>query len=356
MRILIAISAPISVDAGAGQVAINIVEVLRNQGHEVVLWTSHPCRAWHFLKFFEKKAKMDQFLKTQQAFDIISTNPELVTKRTCRLAGKIVSCNPQPFILYGIYDYKPKDTKNVLKKSAHFLLYWFDVLFHSATVVLAWKRSSHILCLGSLELKWMNKHFPFWKNKMSCYLPGTSAEERLMFSNIRRQRKDTIRKEGIQFLWVGRWTQHKGTDILLDFIRKRAALYPQDSFTIAGCGNWAEKDCPEELLKTEKLRIIPFFDRKKLYSILAGHDVGLFTSKIEGWGLCLNEMLESGMPVFATHAGGVPDLQPYFKETLKPFPPPQTLTADTLPTSDLDSEYYKIFDWGNITKIYETLG
>jgi len=74
MRILIATSAPISVDAGAGQVAINIVEVLRNQGHEVVLWTSHPCRAWHFLKFFEKKAKMDQFLKTQQAFDIISTN------------------------------------------------------------------------------------------------------------------------------------------------------------------------------------------------------------------------------------------------------------------------------------------
>lgn len=41
-----------------------------------------------------------------------------------------------------------------------------------------------------------------------------------------------------------------------------------------------------------------------------GYDAGLFTSEAEGWGLSLNEMLESDMPVFATEVGGVRDLRP----------------------------------------------
>lgn len=140
---------------------------------------------------------------------------------------------------------------------------------------------------------------------------------------------------------------------MTDFIIHRVASNPQDTFTIAGCGNNAERDFSTQLISEGRLRFIPSFERSELYTLLADHDVGLFTSKIEGWGLSLNEMLESGMPVFATRAGGVPDLQPYF-ETLMSFPPPEKLTSHLSNSCQIIDNYHVSCSWHKVAEIYIT--
>ncbi|HRC87715.1 MAG TPA: hypothetical protein PK413_19135 [Thermoanaerobaculia bacterium] len=93
--------------------------------------------------------------------------------------------------------------------------------------------------------------------------------------------------------------------------------------------------------------------RVELPGLLERHHAGLFTSVAEGWGLSLSEMLESGMPVWATRAGGVPDLEAYFPGALLPFPPPLALQAGELPRVEPAPGYFERFSWGAIAARYE---
>lgn len=191
----------------------------------------------------------------------------------------------------------------------------------------------------------MKKSFPWWRFKLIYYINAISSSEQEAMAKIRSHRQKYSEDDGIRFLWIGRWISHKGISELLDFIVKRAALRPQDTFTIAGCGTKAEQDFSHELIQSGRLKILPSFERSQLYSLLANNDVGLFTSKVEGWGLVLNEMLESGMPVFATLVGGVPDLQPFFKQRLLTFPPSLQPMTDVLTIATDLEDYYRTFTW-----------
>ncbi|HAG81042.1 MAG TPA: hypothetical protein DCL61_07685 [Cyanobacteria bacterium UBA12227] len=199
----------------------------------------------------------------------------------------------------------------------------------------------------------MRKWFPWWKNKLSYYVNALSKTDQEALAQLRIARQNPS-GDSLKFLWIGRWVSHKGTDILLDFITQWTAIRPQDNFTIAGCGIGAEKDCPVELIQSGKLKIIPSFERTQLCSLLANHHIGLFTSKVEGWGLVLNEMLESGMPVFATPVGGVSDLHPFFKEKLKLFPPSLQLIKNVQFSSTTLEEYYRTFTWEKIGEAYRS--
>lgn len=100
------------------------------------------------------------------------------------------------------------------------------------------------------------------------------------------------------------------------------------------------------------MTVVPSFDRNQLCRLLSTHDVGLFTSRVEGWGLVLNEMLESGMTVFATNSGGVPDLKPFFKEALSPFPPKSNFVLADLAFCSEMERYYNMFSWEAIAEEY----
>jgi glycosyltransferase involved in cell wall biosynthesis len=134
------------------------------------------------------------------------------------------------------------------------------------------------------------------------------------------------------------------------FVMERSQTRPGDTFTFAGTGT---SDLPElHGCPGDRVRIVPSFARPELPALLASHDVGLFTSRVEGWGLSLSEMLESGMVVFATRAGGVPDLAPFFPASLRTFPPPPRV--ESLELEDLASNgYYRQFDWNTIAAAYE---
>lgn len=351
IRILIATAAPLSPEFGAGQMAINLAEALRAQGHDVTLWSPYPMpsltRWWQGFQSIQlMRSKLDAFIVAQEPFDVIDTSAELITKRVGQSA-LVVARSIQPQILYTVYNLKnPLSLKEIVLLPFNYL-FLIPLTF---LLIQGWQRAKYILCLGSLEIQWMRKWFPWWQDKLIFYVNALSKTDQTYLKNICINRKKN-QSDSINFLWIGRWVAHKGTTELINFIVKRAVSHPKDSFTIAGCNTNVEKYFPPALIHSGRLKILSSFNRSQLYSLLASHDVGLFTSKVEGWGLILNEMLESGMPVFATIAGGVPDLQPFF-ETLKPFPPPLQFMPDILSSATAMDDYYRICSWDKIAENY----
>lgn len=347
MRILIITHSPLSAEFGAGQIAINLADALTAQGHEVVLWSPHPLKKTKWWRSIQQmRSKADSFIAGQKPFDMIDCPPTLITRRMCR-SSIVVARSTQPDFLY-----LGNQLASVTRKKVNLSRLPFNFaysMFHLFLVLQGWRMSDYILCLGSLELQWMRRKFPWWRGKLISYVNALSASDQAALAAIRRRRKDHP-AEGIRFLWIGRWTSHKGTDVLLEFINDWSNQRPQDSFTVAGCGTEAEKDCPSELIKAGRLRIIPSFTREELYTLLTTHDAGLFTSKVEGWGLSLNEMLESGMRVFASRAGGTVDLEPFFN-TLCSFPPTAEF-ATSAKELELPDEYYTSFSWPQIARAY----
>ncbi|RUR86791.1 glycosyltransferase family 4 protein [Chlorogloeopsis fritschii PCC 9212] len=354
LRILIATHSPLSTEFGAGQMAINLAEAFREQGHDVTLWSPYPMpnmtRWWQGLQSLQlMRSKLDEFLESQKPFDIIDCYAPFITKKASR-AGLVVARSVQPEILYILSQINNSQETGLRKLALLPFSYLFSIA-HLFLLIQAWGRAKYILCLGSLELQWMKKWFPWWRNKLTYYKNALSKTDQVELAKVRLNRKKN-QKEGTRFLWIGRWVAHKGIKELVDFIVKRAASYPQDTFTIAGCGNNAEKDFPIELIQSGTVKILPSFERIQLYYLLANHDMGLFTSRVEGWGLVLNEMLESGMPVFATPAGGVLDLQQFSKDMLRKFPPPLGQISNEQIISMCMDNYYSIFSWETIAKNY----
>jgi glycosyltransferase involved in cell wall biosynthesis len=353
MRILMATHSILSAEFGAGQMAINLAEALRKQGHDVTLWSPHPMpdlnRWWQQLQVVDSmRSKLDMFLDSHEPFDVIDCSGIPISKKVASSAI-VIFRSVQPDILYRLSSLLHSHHQGI----EQILLLPFNFLVDLSFIYLliqGWNRANYILCLGSLELKWMNKWFPWCKSKLLFYVNALSKDEQVELKQIHLNRSNQDREE-IKFLWIGRWVAHKGINKLVKFIIQRSATNPQDTFTIAGCGSNAERDFPPELIRSGKVEIIPSFKRSEVYTLLAARDVGLFTSDVEGWGLTLNEMLESGMPVFGTAAGGYADLQPFF-ETLRPFPPPVKFKPEFLSAAEDLDDYYADCSWDKIAKIY----
>ena len=353
LRILIVTHAPLSKELGAGQVAINLADAFRMHGHSVRLWSPHPILTGKFnilpslQNITGAREKIDRFLDGEDTFDIIDAPSVFISKRVLKYGTVVVSRSVQPQILYMIHDLmKIKNLRNLFRKPFDFL----DICVHLFYLIQGYQRSSSIFCLGSLELKWTKKKLPWFNKKVNCYLNALAADEQNSLKKIRENRNH-VTPSSVKFLWIGRWSSHKGTTDLVTFIVERAKAKPDDSFTIAGCGSDVQKYIPGKLIESGQVKIISKFDRKDLFFLLSDHDIGLFTSKLEGWGLVLNEMLESGMPVYASNAGGVPDLQDYFSGIIRPFPPPLNISLQNPDNCNWD-KYYEQFSWNNIAKRY----
>ena len=350
MRILIVTHAPLTAEFGASQIALNLGEALRTHGHDVTMWSPQPLpeniRWWRTLRAM--RARLDEFLSAAHAFDVIDCPPSLITRRATRSAV-VIARSTQPDLLYFWHELKGRGMRGF--KSLYLPFEFLYTLYHVTLVLRGWSRARTILCLGSLEVNWMRRWLPWWRHKLATYFITPSASDQRSLRDVRSARvAHTVDK--IRFLWIGRWVVHKGREQLLNFISTWNAARPQDTFTIAGCGSGAEKEFPAELLRSGVVTLVSSFKRSELNELLAQHDIGLFTSKVEGWGLSLNEMLESGMVVYATNAGGVSDLRPYHESLLK-FPP-EVASISANPTKHPLNAYFDVFDWRNIAQAYLT--
>jgi glycosyltransferase involved in cell wall biosynthesis len=349
MRILLVSHPPLTAELGTPQAILNLASALNARGHDTLAWSPEPLPASLWRWRLQRRALTD-FAAEHGPFDVIDTQA-ITAGPGLGDRGSLVVRSIQPELLYLWQDIKsdlgrrPPAPRSV----AHAVI----AAPGAAAILAGWRRAGLILCLGSLELSWMVRHFPRWKPKLVSYVIAPSPSERPALIAIRERRPARAGGEGVRFLWIGRWAAHKGTGRLVRWIGERAAAAPGDTFTVAGCGPAAERDLPPEWLRSGRVRLVPAFRRTELPALLDSHDAGVFTSTVEGWGLSLNEMLESGMPVFASEAGAVADLRSFFPASLRPFPPPARIEPPAA-REDLEANgYFARFNWDAIARSYE---
>jgi glycosyltransferase involved in cell wall biosynthesis len=330
---------------------MNLAESLRALGHEVVLWSPEPLpegTRW-YLRWIAQRRKLEALLEGAEPFDVIDVPPVSISRRLGRY-GAVVARSVQPDPSYFWFDIReglrrrPLSPRNV----AHAL----HALVLTGAIVLGWHRARLVATLGSAESRWIRRRVPWLGPRLRHYFNAPSPEEQARLAGVRRARRPP-QGPGLRFLWIGRWAAHKGTGRLIRFLRSRLARCPHDTFTLAGCGPGVDRDLRDRGLDLDRIRVIPSFPRPELPALLAGHDVGLFTSEAEGWGLCVNEMLESGLPVYATPAGAAMDLAPLAPGQLEPFPPPDDLAPGSLGGPGDLSRYHEQVTWPRIAARYE---
>ena len=351
MRILLVSHPPLAAELGAAQLALNLAEALRDRGHDAVAWSPSPLpsgtRWWNL--WLRQTRAVEEHAERHGPFDVIDTPAVSASPRLLAAAGRLAARSMQPELRY-LYEDVKADLTHRIVPSPRALANAAVGFARARAIVGGWRRAHRIVCLGSHELEWMRRRSPGWTGKMTHYVCAPTRADREALAEVRRQRGPRT-EEGTRFLWIGRWAAHKGTRRLLRFLAARSASHPRDRFTLAGCGETPRRDLPARWLETGLVRLVPSYGRSELPSLLATHDAGLFTSTVEGWGLSLNEMLESGLTVYATPAGGVADLKPYWESRLRPFPPPDGPPPDS-PEPDL-AGYSERFSWPEIARRYE---
>ena len=350
MRLLLVSHVPLLAELGAAQVTLNLAEALRRRGHTVEAWSPGPldgARWWELWRC--QRRAIEEHLERAGPFDVVDL-PAVSISRRIAASARTVARSLQPDLRYRWSTLRSEALR--WPPSPRFPFHVaYDLTFAGATIG-GWHRADRVLALGVLEERWLRRRFPWLAAKIRTYGCAPSGLRRQELSAVRRGRTPPA-GAGLRFLWIGRWTAHKGTRRLVRYIARRSKTYPDDRFTIAGTGDEAANGLPAELLEDGTVRWVPRFDRTRLADLLAEHDVGLFTSRVEGWGLTLNEMIESGMPVYATPAGAAVDLADWTRRCLFPFPPPDTLSSRTLPAGGDLTAYLQRFTWAGIAERYE---
>jgi len=354
MRILIVCSCPLKVELGAAQVHLNLATGLRGLGHTVQLWSPYPMRDVHWATVVhEMRAKLGVFLSSCDTFDVIDCPPVL-------MRGRFVNATPsdvtwiarsvQPDMLYlweGVHGHVGASVGAWARRAA--LATWSAGI--AALVYRGWSVSTFVMCFGLTERAWVWAHFPWLRSKLRSYDGAISDSDRIELARVRGARQPNRGDGPVRYIWIGRWIEHKGVDTLLRFLRERLAEGTNEEFTIAGCGP-AGVRALAPLVGSERVRVIEGFTRSELPGILAAHDAGLFTSRAEGWGLVLNEMVESGLPVYATSAGGVDDIRSVLGPFIQNFPPPRGAAPPPLPGQEAQARYEARFRWQAIAERY----
>ncbi len=248
--------------------------------------------------------------------------------------GALVSCrNVQPDLLYLRSELRGAPARRWLSSG------WVALQYMAGL-----GRADAVSALGSLEAAWLSAHAPWLGGRLHAYVNAPGDADRALLAGLAARRRPL---PAHRLLWLGRWVAHKGTATALELLERRLQRNPAERATLAGTG----RPVPLPPSLRGRVDVVESFDRAGLMGLLAAHDVGLFTSEVEGWGLSVSEMLEAGMSVYATRAGGVPDLQPWFPATLKAFPPPEQGPL-AVPFPGVAPGYLERFGWDAIARGY----
>jgi glycosyltransferase involved in cell wall biosynthesis len=350
VRILLICHAPLAAELGASQIALGLAAGLRERGHDAVAWSPAPVPPGPPWQTFRRRQRdaVERYVAANGPFDVIDTPVTTATPALAR-AGLLVVRSIQPELRYLRHSLAESLRRRPGPRTLAHALAMIPV---TAGILAGWRRARLILCLGHGERAWMRRHFPRWQDKLGVYVPTLLDAEHAALKEVRRTRPSVLPGPGVRFLWIGRWTAHKGIRRLQRFLAERFAAFPADTCTLAGCGPEAERDLAD-WARAGRVRLLPSFPRSGLPALLAAHDAGLFTSEAEGWGLSINEMLESGLPVYATPEGAAADLPPFFPTALRPFPPPPEAVLPGFPEGEPADGYEEVFSWLAIAGEYE---
>lgn len=347
LRVLIVSHPRLDPRLGAAQTALELSAALRDRGHDVTTWSPSPLpgRPRGRQAMLAQNDALERYLRRSAPFDVLDVPSVSLTAKVAA-SGFTVSRSVQPEIEYLLAEIR----RALRTRSPWLLAHLLRIAYLRPALLGGWRRADRILCLGSIEREAMERRFPALRPKIAQYLCAPPAADRARLLAIRGARPGP----GLaptDALWIGRWAAQKGTDTLIALIERLAAR-SQLRFTIAGAGDAPRTAVPEGLLAAGRVRVVPTFERGELPGLLAAHQIGLFTSSVEGWGVSVNEMLESGLTVYARHAGSVADLAAFFPDTLRPLAAIDRL--EVAGPEDLEATgYLATVSWPAIAARYE---
>lgn len=124
------------------------------------------------------------------------------------------------------------------------------------------------------------------------------------FPPVTSESRSYLRKnEKLKLLFVGSLSQRKG---IAELFKAAEKLKSHVSLTIVGTK--AVDDCPALNKELTKHTWIPTLSHDKILTLMRAHDVLVFPSLFEGFGLVITEAMSQGTPVITTDRTAGPDL------------------------------------------------
>jgi glycosyltransferase involved in cell wall biosynthesis len=119
----------------------------------------------------------------------------------------------------------------------------------------------------------------------------------------RSSRGSVTKEKPLRLLFVGGLSQRKGIADLFAAVKILGATV---SLTVIG--NKVTKDCPALDKELARHRWIPSLPHERILDEMRSHDVFVFPSLFEGFGLVITEAMSQGTPVITTERTAGPDL------------------------------------------------
>ncbi|MCP2045726.1 glycosyltransferase family 4 protein [Pontibacter sp. HSC-36F09] len=110
-------------------------------------------------------------------------------------------------------------------------------------------------------------------------------------------------KQPLKVLFVGKLTQQKGVAVLFDAAEKLRKF-----IQLTVVGHKAVDNCPALDAALSKHTWIPSLPHHRILELMREHDLLIFPSLFDGFGLVITEAMSQGTPVITTHRTAGPDL------------------------------------------------
>jgi glycosyltransferase involved in cell wall biosynthesis len=122
-------------------------------------------------------------------------------------------------------------------------------------------------------------------------------------SNEVRQYENFKKKRPLRLLFVGSLSQRKGIADLFEAVK-----FFGEKVTLTLVGSKTTEDCPALNEALNRHRWIPSLAHESVLKLMRQHDVLVFPSLFEGFGLVITEAMSQGTPVITTDRTAGPDL------------------------------------------------
>lgn len=146
----------------------------------------------------------------------------------------------------------------------------------------------------------------FTKKSLEEY-PGKLADIKVIpygFPDVTKQKKyEPLEKRKLKVLFIGGLSQRKGISYLFDAVEGL-----EDKVELTIVGHKSVENCNALNLALEKHNWIPSLPHDQVLECMHEHDVFVFPSLFEGFGLVITEAMSQGIPVITTDRTAGPDL------------------------------------------------
>ena len=166
------------------------------------------------------------------------------------------------------------------------------------------KRTHYLIAVGSEVKQDLLSAGIGVENQYSVFFPGLPEPHTASKSDLRT--KLGLEKSDIYCTFVGRLTQIKRPDRLLDVAAAMVAREVKIHFLVAGEGELFEKS--KERAAAEKLPMTFLGWRKDIDELFAASDIAILTSDNEGIPLTLIQAAQAGLPIIAPSVGSISDI------------------------------------------------